>query len=79
MLTVNVLEELFISGSHHTHEERNRLALTRVEAGGLAPGRGPIDLDSGEAVISLSATPTRVRQEDGDDPEGPEGPDGPGR
>ncbi|MDT0442507.1 MULTISPECIES: DUF6191 domain-containing protein [unclassified Streptomyces] len=76
MLTVNMLEELFAPGSHHTHEERSRLALTLVEAGGLAPDRGPIDLDSGEAVISLSAGPARVRQ---NDPEDPDDPDGPGR
>lgn len=55
MMTVNALEELFLPGSHHTHEERRRLELTREEEGSSDPARGPIDLASGRVVIRLEA------------------------
>jgi hypothetical protein len=45
------VEELFAPGRKHTEDERNRLELTREEAGDSDPGRGPIDLDSGTVVI----------------------------
>ncbi|TDC26955.1 hypothetical protein E1265_02915 [Streptomyces sp. 8K308] len=50
---LNVTEELFLPGSRHTHAERKRLELSKVEEGTADPGRGPIDLDSGRVLISL--------------------------
>ncbi|MFC5721230.1 DUF6191 domain-containing protein [Streptomyces gamaensis] len=47
----NVLEEVFAPGRKHTHEERNRLELSRDDTGDADPGQGPIDLDSGRVVI----------------------------
>lgn len=44
-------EELFAPGRKHTEDERNRLEITREEAGESDRGRGPIDLDSGTVVI----------------------------
>ncbi|MBA0051735.1 hypothetical protein E0L36_12755 [Streptomyces sp. AJS327] len=57
MMTLNVLEELFVPGSHHTHEERKRLEHSREDAGSNDPGCGPIDLASGRVVITLPAEP----------------------
>lgn len=48
------MDELFAPGREHTQDERNRLELTREEAGDSDPGRGPIDLDSGRVVIRTS-------------------------
>lgn len=53
MLTVNALEELFVPGSRHTHEERKRLELTRHEEGSHGRGQGPVDLGSGQVVIRV--------------------------
>jgi Family of unknown function (DUF6191) len=47
----DIFEELFTPGRKHTHDERNRLSLTRDEPGDADPGQGPIDLDSGVVVI----------------------------
>ncbi|GHC49301.1 DUF6191 domain-containing protein [Streptomyces cinnamoneus] len=47
----NVFEELFAPGREHTEEEFNRLELTRDDVGDGDPGKGPIDLDSGQVVI----------------------------
>ncbi|MFG2604916.1 DUF6191 domain-containing protein [Streptomyces sp. NPDC048514] len=49
----NVFEELFAPGRKHTRDEQNRLELTREDAGDNDPGRGPIDLASGKAVVRL--------------------------
>ncbi|MFF5855164.1 DUF6191 domain-containing protein [Streptomyces sp. NPDC012751] len=50
----NAFEELFAPGRKHTRDEQNRLELTREDVGDNDPGRGPIDLASGTAVIRLS-------------------------
>ncbi|MCA6094162.1 DUF6191 domain-containing protein [Streptomyces cinnamoneus] len=47
----NVFEEVFAPGRKHTEEELNRLELTRDDADDGDPGKGPIDLDSGQVVI----------------------------
>ncbi|MET8772477.1 DUF6191 domain-containing protein [Streptomyces sp. NPDC004658] len=49
-------EELFAPGRKHTRDEQNRLELTREDVGDNDPGRGPIDLSSGKAVIRLPET-----------------------
>ncbi|MEU3861409.1 DUF6191 domain-containing protein [Streptomyces sp. NPDC028722] len=48
-------DDLFAPGRKHTRDERNRLALTREETGDNDPGRGPIDLTSGKALVRLPA------------------------
>ncbi|MFF5405920.1 DUF6191 domain-containing protein [Streptomyces misionensis] len=52
----DAFSELFTPGRKHTREEQNRLELTREQVGDSDPGRGPIDLTSGKAVIRLPAT-----------------------
>ncbi|MEU1802210.1 DUF6191 domain-containing protein [Streptomyces sp. NPDC019937] len=47
----NLIEELFAPGRKHTEEERNRLEFTLEDIGDSDPGKGPIDLDSGQVVI----------------------------
>lgn len=48
----NLIEQLFSPGRRHTDEERNRLEMSLDDVGnGRDPGRGPIDLDSGQVVI----------------------------
>ncbi|WP_189218718.1 MULTISPECIES: DUF6191 domain-containing protein [Streptomyces] len=65
----NAFEELFAPGHKHTSDERNRLETTREDVGDSDPGRGPIDLDSGTAVIRPPAA--RPHEEAGpDDPDG---------
>lgn len=49
----NMFEELFAPGRKHTHDEKRRLELTRVDTTDGDPGRGPIDLASGKVVIRL--------------------------
>ncbi|MBA2809181.1 hypothetical protein E0500_017690 [Streptomyces sp. KM273126] len=51
----NAFEELFAPGHKHTSDERNRLEMTREDVGDSDPARGPIDLESGTAVIRPSA------------------------
>ncbi|KUN01837.1 hypothetical protein AQI95_29610 [Streptomyces yokosukanensis] len=69
----NAFEELFAPGRKHTRDEQNRLELTREDVGDADPGRGPIDLASGKAVIRLSGpppaedAPTDGRQEGADE------------
>ncbi|WP_433452731.1 DUF6191 domain-containing protein [Streptomyces sp. CA-142005] len=53
----NAFEELFAPGRKHTRDEQNRLELTREDVGDNDPGRGPIDLASGKAVIRLPDPP----------------------
>ncbi|MFF4714117.1 DUF6191 domain-containing protein [Streptomyces eurythermus] len=50
----NVFEDLFAPGRKHTRDELKRLELSREDVGDNDPGRGPIDLASGKAVIRLS-------------------------
>ncbi|WP_405998314.1 DUF6191 domain-containing protein [Streptomyces sp. NBC_00829] len=47
----SAFEEIFAPGRKHTDEERNRLALTRVDIGDNDPAHGPIDLASGKVTI----------------------------
>ncbi|MDJ0341404.1 DUF6191 domain-containing protein [Streptomyces sp. H10-C2] len=47
----NPIDDLFAPGRKHTEDERNRLELTREDAGDNDPGRGSIDLESGKVVI----------------------------
>ncbi|MFI5978739.1 DUF6191 domain-containing protein [Streptomyces sp. NPDC051452] len=49
----NAFEELFAPGRAHTRDEQNRLELSREDVGDSDPGRGPIDLTSGKALIRL--------------------------
>ncbi|GAA3808288.1 DUF6191 domain-containing protein [Streptomyces phyllanthi] len=65
----NVFEELFAPGLKHAQDERNRLEMTREDIGDSDPGRGPIDLESGMAVIR---PPARLHDEPGPDDREPE-------
>lgn len=47
----NLAEELFSPGRRHSDDERQRLEHTRVEEGSNDPGKGPIDLASGQVVV----------------------------
>ncbi|MFJ6213124.1 DUF6191 domain-containing protein [Streptomyces sp. NPDC092296] len=47
----SIFEELFAPGRKHQEDERNRLLVTRDDEGDAAPGRGPIDLASGQVVV----------------------------
>jgi hypothetical protein len=68
----NMFEELFAPGRKHTHDERKRLELSRVDVNDGDPGRGPIDLASGKVVVRAP------RQEHGPDHRpGPEPASGP--
>ncbi|MFG2353548.1 DUF6191 domain-containing protein [Streptomyces sp. NPDC048521] len=60
----NAFEELFAPGRKHTRDEQNRLELTREDVGDNDPGRGPIDLTSGKAVIRLPEPQPAVAQPD---------------
>ncbi|MFG2980891.1 DUF6191 domain-containing protein [Streptomyces sp. NPDC048258] len=53
----NMIEELFNPGRKHTDDEKKRLELSRVDVNDGDPGRGPIDLDSGQALIRLGERP----------------------
>jgi hypothetical protein len=64
----NAFEELFAPGRKHTRDEQNRLELTREDVGDNDPGRGPIDLTSGKAVIRRPGPQPDVAQPD-EDPE----------
>ncbi|KOV95395.1 hypothetical protein ADL04_20840 [Streptomyces sp. NRRL B-3648] len=46
---------MFAPGRKHTRDEQKRQELTREDVGDNDPGRGPIDLASGKAVIRLAA------------------------
>ncbi|MFF3291465.1 DUF6191 domain-containing protein [Streptomyces sp. NPDC003023] len=63
----NAFDEMFAPGRKHTDDERNRLALTRVDVGDGDPGRGPIDLDSGKVTVNpRTARSTEVEVEETD-------------
>ncbi|MFF8961094.1 DUF6191 domain-containing protein [Streptomyces sp. NPDC014894] len=47
------MNELFAPSRRHTEEERQRLEITRDDAGDADPGRGPIDLRSGVVLIRM--------------------------
>ncbi|MCN9240266.1 DUF6191 domain-containing protein [Streptomyces sp. RY43-2] len=47
----NLFEELFAQGRKHTHDEKRRLELSRVDVTDGDPGRGPIDLASGKVLV----------------------------
>lgn len=70
----NAFEELFAPGRKHTRDEQNRLELTREDVGDSDPGRGPIDLGSGKAVIRLPepgpapAEPAEVPEDEPEEP-----------
>ncbi|MEU0335549.1 DUF6191 domain-containing protein [Streptomyces sp. NPDC006193] len=65
----NMFEELFAPGRKHTRDEQNRLELTREDVGDNDPGRGPIDLASGKAVIRLSEQEQEQEAEQEAEPE----------
>ena len=60
----NAFEEIFAPGRKHTDDERNRLALTRVDVADGDPGRGPIDLASGKVTVRAQTS----QGSGGDDP-----------
>ncbi|MFY4717437.1 DUF6191 domain-containing protein [Streptomyces sp. LaBMicrA B280] len=66
----DAFSELFAPGRQHTRDEQNRLELTREEVGDSDPGRGPIDLTSGKAVIRLSAPKPATPKPATTEPEG---------
>ncbi|MFI9252628.1 DUF6191 domain-containing protein [Streptomyces sp. NPDC053069] len=68
----NAFEELFAPGRKHTRDEQNRLELTREDVGDNDPGRGPIDLSSGKAVIRLPEPPPAAAEPEGRPEGGPE-------
>ncbi|MEU2722561.1 DUF6191 domain-containing protein [Streptomyces smyrnaeus] len=47
----NLIEELFSPNSKHADDEQRRLEHTRVQEGSNDPGKGPIDLTSGQVLI----------------------------
>ncbi|WTV02261.1 DUF6191 domain-containing protein [Streptomyces sp. NBC_00045] len=53
----NMIDELFSPGRKHTHEEKKRLELSRIDVNDGDPGRGPIDLDSGKVLIRPTERP----------------------
>ncbi|MGM0350608.1 DUF6191 domain-containing protein [Streptomyces sp. Adlamb9] len=74
----DAFSELFTPGRKHTRDEQNRLELTREEVGDSDPGRGPIDLTSGKAVIRLPTPNPATTEQEGEPTElkpepGPEG------
>ncbi|MFF5535144.1 DUF6191 domain-containing protein [Streptomyces cinerochromogenes] len=71
----NVFEELFAPGRKHTRDEQKRLELTREDVGDNDPGRGPIDLASGKAVIRLPGPDPAGTEQAGTESAGTE-PDG---
>jgi hypothetical protein len=70
----NAFEELFAPGREHTRDEENRIELTREDVGDNDPGRGPIDLSSGKAVIRPPAPQRAAAQPQGDGNDEPEEP-----
>ena len=53
---MSIFFELFSPGSGHRTEELRRLENTREEEAQGAPGRGPIDLNSGTVLIRMPTT-----------------------
>ncbi|WP_031224769.1 DUF6191 domain-containing protein [Streptomyces roseochromogenus] len=68
----NAFEELFAPSRKHTRDEQNRLELTREDVGDADPGRGPIDLASGKAVIRRPGPPPAEEEPEEGRPEGAE-------
>lgn len=68
-----MIEELFSPGSRHTDEERKRLEPTRVDLNDGDPGRGPIDLTSGKAVIRPPDPVEASTESPAEDPPSPPG------
>ena len=67
---LDMLHDVFNPGGKHAEDERQRLEHTRVIEGDHGPGRGPIDLDCGLAVlIALPPVilPARPRLEEGEE------------
>lgn len=64
------VEEVFNPGTQHAEDEKQRLEHTRFEEGSNDPGKGFVDLDSGQILISLPAQeavlPARPRLEETD-------------
>ncbi|ANW17935.1 hypothetical protein I3J09_06790 [Streptomyces clavuligerus] len=50
-------DEFFVPGTRHLTEERNRLELTREDAGTGDPCRGPVDLGSGLVLVRRAEEP----------------------
>ncbi|OEJ35900.1 hypothetical protein BGK67_23220 [Streptomyces subrutilus] len=57
----NMIEELFNPGRKHTDEEKKRLELSRADVNDGDPGRGPIDLESGQVLIRVGERPPAGR------------------
>jgi uncharacterized protein DUF6191 len=77
---LDALQQLFAPGAQHTDHEKQRLDHTRVVEGHHDPGKGPIDLDSGMAVLLMALPPAvlpkqpRLEEEPGE-PDAEPGPD----
>ncbi len=78
---LDALQQLFAPGGQHTDNEKQRLDHTRVVEGHHDPGQGPIDLDSGTALLLVAALPPAVlpkqprveeEREEQDDEPGPD-------
>ncbi|MBB1256361.1 DUF6191 domain-containing protein [Streptomyces alkaliterrae] len=65
-----LVNELFNPGAQHAEDEKQRLEHTRYEEGCADPASGPVDLDSGQILITLpgqeAVLPPRVRLVDED-------------
>lgn len=78
---LDALQQLFAPGTQHTNDEKQRLDHTRVVEGDHDPGKGPIDLDSGAAVLLFAPLPAAVLpkqprvEEEAGDPDDEPGPD----
>lgn len=70
-MMLHFVQEVFHPSSQHAEDERRRLEHTRVVEGDHAPGRGPVDLESGTAVVlgTPAVLPPRVRLEEAEDDE----------
>ncbi|MGP3972585.1 DUF6191 domain-containing protein [Streptomyces sp. 8N114] len=65
----NLIEELFSPSRKHTDDEQRRLEHTRVQEGSNDPGKGPIDLASGQVVIRPPGQRSVPEAEPGKEPE----------
>lgn len=70
-MDMGLANELFNPSAKHTEDERQRLEHTRVIEGDHGAGRGPIDLESGIALMVGAGVPavlpTRPRVEETDE------------
>ncbi|MEE1927341.1 DUF6191 domain-containing protein [Streptomyces sp. TRM 70351] len=67
-------EEVFHPGAQYAEDERQRLEHSRFQENAHAPGKGPIDLDSGRVLMGLAeeegvVLPARPRVEESDEEE----------